>query len=150
MLKTSKKVPDYSKALRCTFFGELKSSCSSKLCMIRSVVCNTVFKNKKSVQLKVSTLQQVFVYLKYLQCAKMCKNVQKCAKMCKNVHLKCFWILFKNVHCQGPCSLRPCISRPYCTLYVYHLTFKVSRTFVKNLQIVICPAYCSNHWLRAC
>ena len=46
----------YSKALRCTFFGELKSSCSSKSCIIRSVVCNTVFKNKKSVLLKVSTL----------------------------------------------------------------------------------------------
>ena len=22
----------------------------------------------------------------------------------------------QNVHCQGPCSLRPCISRPYCIL----------------------------------
>ena len=46
----------YSKALRYMFFGELKSSCSSKLCIVRSVVCNTVFKNKKSVLLKVSTL----------------------------------------------------------------------------------------------
>ena len=45
---------------------------------------------------------------------KRAKNVQKRAKTCKNVHLKCFWILFKNVHCQGPCILRPCISRPYC------------------------------------
>ena len=136
----------YSKALRCTFFGELKSSCSSKSCIIRSVVCNTVFKNKKSVLLKVSTLQQVFVYLKYIQCAKTCKNVHlkylltkkrasqgliyqktckkrgktckkhaKTCKTCKNVHLKCFWTLFKNVHCQGPCILRPCISRPYCS-----------------------------------
>ena len=26
----------------------------------------------------------------------------------------CFWTLFKNVHCRGPCSLRPCITRPYC------------------------------------
>ena len=25
-----------------------------------------------------------------------------------------FWTLFKKVHCRGPCSLRPCISRPYC------------------------------------
>ena len=32
----------------------------------------------------------------------------------KNVHLKVFWTLFKNVHCRGPCILRPCISRPYC------------------------------------
>jgi hypothetical protein len=37
----------YSKALRCTFLGELKSWCSSKSCIIRSVICNTVFKNKK-------------------------------------------------------------------------------------------------------
>ena len=33
----------------------------------------------------------------------------------KFVHLNFFWTLFKNVHCQGPCSLRPCISRPYCS-----------------------------------
>ena len=32
----------------------------------------------------------------------------------KFVQLKCFWTQFKNVHLQGPCSLRPCISRPYC------------------------------------
>ena len=43
---------------------------------IRSV-CNTVFKNEKSVLLKVSSLLQVFVYLKYIQCAKMWKNVEK-------------------------------------------------------------------------
>ena len=89
------KILRYSRALRCTFFGELKSSCSSKSCITRSVVCNTVFKNKKSVLLKVSTLQQVFVYLKYIQCTKTSKNVQKHAKTCisstylsKNVHLK--------------------------------------------------------------
>ena len=123
----------YSKALRCTFFGELKTTCSSKSCIIRSVVCNTVFKNKKIVLLKVSALQQVFVYLKYIQCAKTCKNVhlkylfiKKRApqgliyqKTCKNVHLKCFWTLFKNMHCQGPCILRPCISRPYCISRVW-------------------------------
>ena len=61
---------------------------------IRSV-CNTVFKNEKSVLLKVSSLLQVFVYLKYIQCAKMWKNVEKRGKTCisstylpKNVHLK--------------------------------------------------------------
>jgi hypothetical protein len=32
----------------------------------------------------------------------------------KFVHLKFFWTQFKNVHLWGPCSLRPCISRPYC------------------------------------
>ena len=34
----------YSKALRCTFFGERKNTCSSKSCNIRSVLCYTVFK----------------------------------------------------------------------------------------------------------
>ena len=43
------------------------------------------------------------------------KNVQKRAKTCKNVHLKYFWTQFKNVHLRGPCSLRPCILRPYCS-----------------------------------
>ena len=55
---------------------------------------------------------------------KLCKIVQKLwkifqnraakGKMAKNVHLKNFWTQFKIVHCRGPCSLRPCISRPYC------------------------------------
>ena len=40
-------------------------------------------------------------------------------KTCKNVHLKCFWTRFKNMHCQGPCILRPCISRPYCISRVW-------------------------------
>ena len=35
--------PIYSKALRSTFFGEWKNSCSSKSCIIRSVVCYAVF-----------------------------------------------------------------------------------------------------------
>ena len=43
---------------------------------------------------------QKFVYLK--------------RKISKNVLLKFFWTQFKIVHCRGPCSLRPCISRPYC------------------------------------
>ena len=32
----------------------------------------------------------------------------------KFIHLKFFWTQFKNVYLRGPCSLRPCISRPYC------------------------------------
>ena len=32
------------------------------------------------------------------------------------VHLNFFWTQFKNLHLRGPCSLRLCISRPYCTL----------------------------------
>ena len=34
----------------------------------------------------------------------------------KFVHLKIFWTQFKNVHLRGPCSSRPCISRPYCNI----------------------------------
>ena len=53
---------------------------------------------------------QVLIY------QKTCKNVQNRAKTCKNVYLKYFWTQFKNVHLRGPCSLRPCISRPYCNI----------------------------------
>ena len=53
------------------------------------------------------------------------KNIKKpCSlrfSLHKFVHLKSFWTLFKNVHCQGLCSLRPCISRPYCIIYLLHL-----------------------------
>ena len=34
----------------------------------------------------------------------------------KFVHLKFFWTQFKNMHLRGPCSLRLCISRPYCII----------------------------------
>ena len=37
----------------------------------------------------------------------------------KFVQLKHFWTQFKNVHMQGPCSLRPCISRPYCIFIIF-------------------------------
>ena len=33
----------------------------------------------------------------------------------KFVQLKFFLDPIQNMHLQGPCSLRPCISRPYCT-----------------------------------
>ena len=33
----------------------------------------------------------------------------------KFIHPKKFWTQFEIVYCQGPCSLRLCISRPYCT-----------------------------------
>ena len=41
----------------------------------------------------------------------------------KFVHLKFFWTQFKNVHLRGPCSSRPCISRPYCTLLSAFVSF---------------------------
>ena len=47
----------------------------------------------------------------------------------KVVHVKFFWTQFKNVHLRGPCSLRPCISRPYCIqLNLTRMTF--SNAFV--------------------
>ena len=70
-------------------------------------------KTCKNVQKRAKTCKNV--HLKYSFIKKPCKNVQQHAKTCKNVHLKYFWTQFKNVHLQGPCSLRPCISRPYCT-----------------------------------
>ena len=75
----------YSRALRCTFFGEWKNSCSSKFLQLE--LLGKII--KKSCSLKFS--------------------------LHKFVHLKIFWTLFKNVHCQGPCSLRSCISRTYCS-----------------------------------
>ena len=79
-------------------------------------------KNVQNVQKRAktcisSTYLPINVHLKVSftkKRAKTCKKRAKTCKTCKNVHLKCFWILFKNVHCQGPCILRPCISRPYC------------------------------------
>ena len=65
---------------------------------------------RKKVQKRVKTCKTVHLKYSFIK-----KNVQKRAKTCKNVHLKYFWTQFKNVHLRGPCSLRPCISRPYCT-----------------------------------
>ena len=75
----------YSKALRCTFFGERKNSGSSKL-----------------VQLLLLYRQDD----EKLCCSRFLRY--------KFVQLEFFWTQFKNLHLQGPCSLRPCISRPYC------------------------------------
>ena len=54
----------------------------------------------------------------------------------KFVHLKYFWTQFKNMHLQGPCSLRPCISRPYCSgnhiFLLYHVS--VRHTKIKESQ----------------
>ena len=38
-----------------------------------------------------------------------------------------FWSLFKNLHCHGRCTLRPCISMPYCS-------FKVSKSYFMTPQ----------------
>ena len=64
------------------------------------------------------------------------------------MHLKFFWTLFKNMHCQGPCSLRPCISRPYCNapveclncFYIYtvgnNFWDKFQNNFGDNLETI--------------
>ena len=78
---------EYSKALRCTFWGKEKTHAaqsSRNFCYLIGWKQD----DQKIVLLKV--LLHKFVQLKY------------------------FWTQFKNVHLQGPCSLRPCISRPYC------------------------------------
>ena len=53
------------------------------------------------------------------------------------VHLKVFWTLFKNVHCQGPCSLRPCISRPYCIIKIEHLCVYISLYHWRSVYLKI-------------
>ena len=35
----------------------------------------------------------------------------------KPLYLKLFWTQLENVHMQGPCCLKPCSSRPYCTVF---------------------------------
>ena len=91
---------------RCLVY--LKYSCSKK----RAKNVQKRAKTCKNVHLKYSFYQkrasQVLIY------QKTCKNVYLKRKISKNVLLKYFWTQFKNVHLRGPCSLRPCISRPYC------------------------------------
>ena len=57
----------------------------------------------------------------------------------KFVHLKIFWTLFKNVHCQGPCSLRPRISRPYCSLV--NVPGHYLRKYGTYFELSRCPTY---------
>ena len=57
----------------------------------------------------------------------------------KFVHLKFFWTQFNNVHLRGPCSLRPCISRPYCTNFNFLLKL-VSFSSKQTLQSLVCKS----------
>ena len=81
---------NYSKALRCTILGNGKTPVAQNSCNLSSLIKQRQ-EHKKPCSLRFS--------------------------LHKFVHLKNFWTLFKNVHCQGPCSLRRSISRPYCTLF---------------------------------
>ena len=85
-------------------FGEWKNSCSSKFVQLELVNKAEAKTSKKPCSLRFS--------------------------LHKFVHLKLFGNLLKNVHCQGPCSLRPCISRPYCN-------FKKSIIYETNLDYLM-------------
>ena len=39
------------------------------------------------------------------------------AKVKMKKKIQHFWTQFKIVHFQGPCSLRPCTLRPYCSIF---------------------------------
>ena len=41
-------------------------------------------------------------------------NKPCCSRFSLHKFVQLKWTQFKNVHLQGPCSLRPCISRPCC------------------------------------
>ena len=93
-----------SKALRCTFFWE--NLCSSK-----------------------------FVQLELLNKAKARSWKKPCSirfSLHKSMYFKVFWTQLETVHLQGPCSLRPCSSRPYCTCFIlfflYFQGWEFSRT----------------------
>ena len=67
----------------------------------------------------------------------------------KFVHLKFFWTQFKNVHLQGPCSLRPCISRPYCILKLWPIVSAFGHSLLgseclsietRTNQVVLCSS----------
>ena len=71
---------------------------------------------QKNVQKRAKTCKKTCISSTYASktCISSTHLSKQCAKTCKNVHHKYFWTQFKNVHLQGPCSLRPCCSRPYC------------------------------------
>ena len=59
------------------------------------------------------------------------------------MNLKAFWTLFKNMYHQGPCSLRPCISMPYC-----RGVFTITKRFFSCIEIfsdtIICDCQTVN------
>ena len=66
----------------------------------------------------------------------------------KFVHLNFFWTQFKNVHLRGPCSLRPCISRPYCNIkscYCVVFTQKIV-IFHRNRDFNLCDSRTLLKW----
>ena len=88
---------------------------------------------KKLVQLKF-----VQLLLLYRVKGKMMKKL-RCSRFLlhKLVQLKYFWTQFKNVHLQGPCSLRPCILRPYCNWQHSRNLFSVIILIIKGSTLLI-------------
>ena len=70
--------------------------------------------NKSHTSLNLGNMNFVLPKSKIFKIRAPPKFVYLKKKVSKNVLLKFFWTQFKIVHCRGPCSLRPCISRPYC------------------------------------
>ena len=63
-------------------------------------------------------------------------EAKKIKKPCSlRFSLKFFWTLLKNTHCQGPCSLRPCILRPYCIGNENSQIFRPSVGSVKYMSV---------------
>ena len=81
---------------------------------------------------------------------------QEHQKMCslrfslhKFVHIKFFWTLFKNVHCQGSCSLRWCISRPYSSHFALH-SFHIESNLSAEIDSLVQYARVLSRWKVYC
>ena len=83
-----------------------------------------------------------FVWLKRKKIQNPCISKIRVSKekMSKNVHLKFFWTQFKIVHCRGPCSLRPCISRPYCSRKIEVLKVAVFNIYHEKFMNFSCDS----------
>ena len=64
----------------------------------------------------------------------------------KFVHHKSVWTQLNIVHCQGPCSLRPWISRPYCNLFRMCFVFKMNMITHSSFSSI--SKLLSTSWLR--
>ena len=77
------------------------------------------------------------------------------------MYLKLFWTQLEIVHLQGPCCLKPCSSRPYCTSqtssYLYgqpefqkeFISAEEAKRIVATKYVATVPASCS-WWLVFC
>ena len=89
------------------------------------IYTNTVLTNKVIVRLMLCAYSFTILYIKTKESASSCLSVKHRVSLktvhlqgfwSKTVYLKCFGIQLKTVYLQGPCSSRPCISRPGCII----------------------------------